>query len=167
MENPMRVAILVLGMLIGVLTVVAGSIEVNAAAAEVNAAAAPAEIRLAALPPGRDPAANHHPSGTSSESDGRPALLISSEDAPQLASLDPSQFVYEYVQGPPKSAPVLLSGVSAADGRLFPLREVRLVPHHRSRTAGDFVLMGCVALMLVAYQLRRKHRFLRPHPFGL
>jgi len=156
----MRVAILVLGMLIGVLTVAAGSIE-------VKAAAVPAEIRLAALPSGRDPAANHHAIGVPSESDARPALLVSSEDAPQLASLDASQFVYEYVQGPPKSASVLLSGVSGADGRLFPLREVRLVPHHRPRTAGDFVLMGCVALMLVAYQLRRKHRFLRPHPFGL
>ena len=157
----MRVAILVLGMLIGVLTVAAGSIE-------VNAAAVPAEkIRLAALPSSRDPAANHHTIGSPSESDDQPALLVSSEDAPQLASLDPSQFVYEYVQGPPKSASVLLSGVPAADGRMFPVREVRLVPHHRPRTAGDFVLMGCVALMLVAYQLRRKHRFLRPHPFGL
>jgi hypothetical protein len=147
-------------MLIGVLTVVAGSIE-------VNAAAVPAEIRMAALPSGRDAAANHHANGVPSQYDAPPALLVSSEDAPQLASLDPSQFVYEYVQGPPKSASVLLSGVSGADGRLFPLREVRLVPHHRPRTAGDFVLMGCVALMLVAYQLRRKHRFLRPHPFGL
>ena len=158
----MRVAILVLGMLIGVLTIAAGSIEVNAAVAPGGAVAA-------AAPVGRDSAANHLRIATAQTlpANAIPALIVASEDAPRLASLDPSQIVYEYVQGPPKSAPVLLSGVTAADGRLFPVREVRVVPHQRPRTAGDFVLMGLVALMLVAYQLRRKHRFLRPHPFGL
>ena len=158
----MRVAILLLGMLIGVLTIAAGSIE-------VNAAVAPSGFGQAAAPAGRDLAANHHRIEVSRvlAVDDEPELIITGEDAPRLASLDPSQIVYEYVQGPPKSAPVLLSGVTAADGRLFPVREVRVVPHQRPRTAGDFVLMGLAALMLVAYQLRRKQRFLRPHPFGL
>lgn len=163
----MRVAILVLGILIGALTVVAGSIE-------VNAAATPGGVGRTGVLPGHEPAANHHrvavaaaPADTAFTPAPIPTLVVASEDAPRLASLDASQFVYEYVQGPPKSAPVLLSGVTAADGRLFPLREVRVVRNPRTRTAGDFVLMGCVALMLVAYQLRRKHRFLRPHAFGL
>jgi len=161
----MRVAILVLGMLIGLLTIAAASIEVKAAGvpAVVDIAMQPAASR------GRDAAANHQ--GIAADSalhmGAAPALIVSSEDAPRLASLDPSQIVYEYVQGPPKSAPVLLSGVTAADGRSFPVRELRVVPHQRPRTAGDFVLMGFAALMLVAYQLRRKHRSLRPHPFGL
>jgi hypothetical protein len=158
----MRVAILVLGMLIGVLTIAAASIE-------VNAAAVPAVVDVAGQSAGRDAAANHHARADDRalHAGAASALIVSSEDAPRLASLDPSQIVYEYVQGPPKSAPVLLSGVTAADGRLFPVRELRVVPHQRPRTAGDFVLMGFAALMLVAYQLRRKHRFLRPHPFGL
>jgi hypothetical protein len=156
----MRVAILILGMLIGLLTIAAASIEVKAAVPAGN---------IAAQSPGRDAAANHHAAtdNRALRAGAVSAMIVSSEDAPRLASLDPSQLVYEYVQGPPKSAPVLLSGVAAADGRLFPVRELRVVPHQRPRTAGDFVLMGCAALMLVAYQLRRKHRFLRPHPFGL
>lgn len=158
----MRVAILVLGMLIGVLTLAAGSIKVSAAGATSGSA-------QAAPHAGRDLAANHHRAEVSRvlAVDDEPELIVAGEDAPRLASLDPSQIVYEYVQGPPKLAPGLLSGVAAADGRLLPIREVRVVPRQRPRTAGDFVLMGIAALMLVAYQLRRKHRFLRPHPFGL
>jgi hypothetical protein len=33
------------------------------------------------------------------------------------------------------------------------------------RSAVDHLLAGVVAVMLIAYQLRRKHRVLRPHPF--
>lgn len=33
------------------------------------------------------------------------------------------------------------------------------------RSATDHLLAGVVAVMLIAYQLRRKHRVLRPHPF--
>ncbi|HEY4366358.1 MAG TPA: hypothetical protein VGN07_03930 [Steroidobacteraceae bacterium] len=164
----MRVAILVLGILIGVLTIAASSIDVNAAvpAGGARAAAAAAD----------DAAANHHriagSQGTVAHAAAQPSgavpVIVTSDDAAlRLASLDPSQFVYEYVQDPPTSAPVLLSGIAAADGRVFPVRELRVMQHQRPRTAGDFILMGCAALMLVAYQLRRKHRFLRPHPFGL
>ena len=40
------------------------------------------------------------------------------------------------------------------------------VPLPKTRTLEDHVLTGFVALMLVAYQLRRKHKFLRPHRFS-
>lgn len=38
-------------------------------------------------------------------------------------------------------------------------------PDHPTRTFTDHLLAGAVGLMLIAYQLRRKHRVLRPHPF--
>jgi hypothetical protein len=34
-----------------------------------------------------------------------------------------------------------------------------------TRSLGDHLLTGVVAVMLIGYQLRRKHRVLRPHPF--
>jgi hypothetical protein len=34
------------------------------------------------------------------------------------------------------------------------------------RSMTDHLLTGVVGLMLIAYQLRRKHRVLRPHPFA-
>jgi hypothetical protein len=34
-----------------------------------------------------------------------------------------------------------------------------------TRSITDHLLTGLVAVMLIAYQLRRKHRVLRPHPF--
>lgn len=37
----------------------------------------------------------------------------------------------------------------------------------RMRSAGDVWLLTLVGVMLVAYQLCRKHRFLRPQPFAL
>ncbi len=40
------------------------------------------------------------------------------------------------------------------------------IPLPVERTLEDHVLTGFVALMLIAYQLRRKHRFLRPHRFN-
>jgi hypothetical protein len=39
------------------------------------------------------------------------------------------------------------------------------VPLPETRTLEDYLLTAFVALMLIAYQLRRKHRFLRPHQF--
>ncbi len=39
-------------------------------------------------------------------------------------------------------------------------------PLPATRTLEDHLLTGFVALMLIAYQLRRKHRFLRPHQFS-
>jgi hypothetical protein len=40
------------------------------------------------------------------------------------------------------------------------------IPLPEIRTLEDHLLTGFVALMLIAYQLRRKHRFLRPHQFS-
>jgi hypothetical protein len=40
------------------------------------------------------------------------------------------------------------------------------IPLPATRSLEDHVLTGFIALMLIAYQLRRKHRFLRPHQFS-
>lgn len=40
------------------------------------------------------------------------------------------------------------------------------IPLPATRTLEDHLLTAFVALMLIAYQLRRKHRFLRPHQFS-
>lgn len=49
-----------------------------------------------------------------------------------------------------------------ADARFDPGR----IPLPAVRTFEDHLLTGFVAVMLIAYQLRRKHRFLRPHQFS-
>lgn len=41
------------------------------------------------------------------------------------------------------------------------------IPLPAVRTLEDHLLTGFVAVMLIAYQLRRKHRFLRPHQFSI
>ena len=40
------------------------------------------------------------------------------------------------------------------------------IPLPATRSLEDHLLTGFIALMLIAYQLRRKHRFLRPHQFS-
>ena len=40
------------------------------------------------------------------------------------------------------------------------------IPLPATRTTEDHLLTGFIAVMLIAYQLRRKHRFLRPHQFS-
>jgi hypothetical protein len=40
------------------------------------------------------------------------------------------------------------------------------IPLPAVRTTEDHLLTGFIAVMLIAYQLRRKHRFLRPHQFS-
>lgn len=83
----------------------------------------------------------------------------------RLASLDPSHIVYEQSQSQPPLAQAGLLDLS--NGRLFPRQEQR-EPARRplARSAEDFMLMGFAALMLVVYQLRKKHRVLRPQPFS-
>jgi hypothetical protein len=49
-----------------------------------------------------------------------------------------------------------------AEARFDPGR----IPLPAVRTLEDHLLTGFVAVMLIAYQLRRKHRFLRPHQFS-
>lgn len=81
----------------------------------------------------------------------------------RLASLDPSHIVYEQSQSPAPATQASLLDLS--DGRLFPRQEQPPRRQH-ARAPGDFLLMGFAALMLIAYQLRKKHRVLRPHPFS-
>jgi hypothetical protein len=40
------------------------------------------------------------------------------------------------------------------------------IPLPAKRTSEDHFLTAFIAIMLIAYQLRRKHRFLRPHQFS-
>lgn len=81
----------------------------------------------------------------------------------RLASLDPTQIVYERSQPATSQAAFL----DLNNGKLFPRQEPRQAPRPaQARSTEDFLLMGFAALMLVAYQLRKKHRFLRPHPFS-
>lgn len=83
----------------------------------------------------------------------------------RLASLDPSQIVYG--QSQLQAAATQANLLDLSNGRLLPRQEQRQPPRQQhARSAGDFLLMGFAALMLIAYQLRRKHRFLRPHPFS-
>lgn len=59
------------------------------------------------------------------------------------------------------------SGVPTRDAALItPAQRVMTGAPQRARATSDYWLMGLVAVMLVAYQLRRKHRFLRPQPFS-
>lgn len=87
-------------------------------------------------------------------------------DDRRLASLDPSQIVYSQsaslVQQPLAQSALLDLG----NGRFFARQELNLQARQQGRTLGDFALMGFVALMLIVYQLRKKHRFLRPQPFS-
>jgi hypothetical protein len=67
----------------------------------------------------------------------------------------PSQFVLG-APSPRAAGP----GNLAAPGQALQARQPPVV-----RSATDHLLASVVALMLIAYQLRRKHRVLRPHPF--
>lgn len=89
----------------------------------------------------------------------------------RLASLDPSQIVYSqfpsYSQGLTQTPGTQAALVDLSNSsRLFPRQNLQPAKLHHARTLEDFLLMGFVALTLIAYQLRKKHRFLRPHPFS-
>jgi hypothetical protein len=59
------------------------------------------------------------------------------------------------------------SGIPTREATLItPAQRVVAGAPQRARATSDYWLMGLVAVMLVAYQLRRKHRFLRPQPFS-
>lgn len=95
-------------------------------------------------------------------------------DDRRLASLDPSQIVYSqtagyaanYSQGFAQVPVAQASLLDLSNSRLFPRQDLRPAALHHARSFEDFVLMGFVAVMLIVYQLRKKHRFLRPHPFS-
>ena len=72
----------------------------------------------------------------------------------------------------PTATPAVLPSLSAA-GAMAGRGAAMIQPHagirtyqQPSRSLSDHLLTGVVALMLIAYQLRRKHRVLRPHPFS-
>lgn len=70
---------------------------------------------------------------------------------------------------PSQSQPSFLgSGFAPIEPAVRPPRKYNPanVPLPKTRTLEDHLLTGFVALMLIAYQLRRKHRFLRPHQFS-
>jgi len=95
-------------------------------------------------------------------------------DDRRLASLDPSQIVYSQAQGYASNysqgfsqAPLAQASLlDLNNSRLFPRQDLRPAALHHARSLEDFLLMGFVAVMLIVYQLRKKHRFLRPHPFS-
>ena len=146
----------------GAASVVEASVSYPTAVSARNAAAAQDAIQSSAVPQRRGsatvPTKN---AGTNFAVSGRADAL---EFDRRLASLDPSLIVYEQSQAQPLAQAGLLD---LSNGRLFPRSEQR-VPRQQqqARSAGDFLLMGFVALMLIAYQLRKKHRVLRPHPFS-
>lgn len=94
-----------------------------------------------------------------------PARSMDREDR-RLASLDPSQIVYSQSAALTQQPLAQSALLDLGNGRLFPRQELHMQASQQGRTLGDFALMGFVALMLIVYQLRKKHRFLRPHPFS-
>ena len=97
--------------------------------------------------------------------------------SPLLTERAPSQFDSAYVRDGgrslgamgfvPSQAPAWVFRTSPTFGeprveRFNPAR----IPLPAKRTTEDHFLTGFIAVMLIAYQLRRKHRFLRPHQFS-
>lgn len=87
-----------------------------------------------------------------------PMDLIGDE---QFARLESGASVARERAGPRsfamQSRPTVSHGAREADSR----------SSYPPRSGADFWLAGVLAAMLITYQLRRKHRFLRPRPFQL
>lgn len=146
----------------GAASVIEASVSYPTAVSVLNAAAAQDAIKPSGLQQRRDSSALS--SKAPRENFAAPARANALAFDRRLASLDPSQIVYEQAQVQPLAQAGLLD---LGNARLFLRPEQRLPrqPLH-ARPAGDFLLMGFVALMLIAYQLRKKHRILRPQPFS-
>jgi hypothetical protein len=147
----------------GAASVVEASVSYPTAVSARNVAAAQDAIKPSAMQQRRDSAALlSKASGANPAASARIDALAFDR---RLASLDPSQIVYEQSQSQPLAQAGLLD---LSNARLFPRPEQRVQPRQQqhARSAGDFLLMGFAALMLIAYQLRKKHRILRPHPFS-
>lgn len=92
----------------------------------------------------------------------------------RLASLEPRDVLQDHESltsaGTHRAAATFAAGGLPAQQATLIAPTQRLAlrspPPRSSRAASDYWLMGLVAVMLVAYQLRRKHRFLRPQPFN-
>lgn len=103
----------------------------------------------------------------------RQAALVRSVNAHRSAAsagsvlrLPATRFAYTHF---PAARPVMAAPsarVGSGSNTAMPTRALQVrQPPVRSLT--DHLLAGVVALMLIAYQLRRKHRVLRPHPFAI
>lgn len=145
----------------GAAPVVDASVPYATAVSALNATAAQDAIKPSAMQQKRDSSAlQARNTGANFAASARADALAFDR---RLASLDPSHIVYEQSQ---LSQPLAQAGLlDLNNGRLFPRQEPRPRQQH-ARSAGDFLLMGFAALMLIAYQLRKKHRVLRPHPFS-
>lgn len=92
----------------------------------------------------------------------------------RLASLEPREVLQDHESltsaGTHRAAATLAAGGLPAQQATLIAPTPRLVrqssPPRSTRAASDYWLMALVAVMLLAYQLRRKHRFLRPQPFN-
>lgn len=89
----------------------------------------------------------------------------------RLASLEPRDVLPDHDglrAGAHRSAAFATpSSIPTREATLIsPAQRVTAGSPPRARATSDYWLMGLVAVMLVAYQLRRKHRFLRPQPFS-
>jgi hypothetical protein len=71
-----------------------------------------------------------------------------------IPAQNPASFLRASTFGEPR--------MSQSNDRFDPGR----IPLPATRSMEDHMLTGFVAVMLIAYQLRRKHRFLRPHQFS-
>jgi hypothetical protein len=147
----------------GAAPVVEASVSYPTAVSVRNAAAGQDAIKASAVQQKRDSAAlSSKTSGANFAASARGRANALAFDR-RLASLDPSHIVYEQSQSQPLPQAGLLD---LSNGRLFPRPEQRPRQQQHARSAGDFLLMGFAALMLIAYQLRKKHRILRPQPFS-
>jgi len=103
------------------------------------------------------------------KADVAPEIDLQSIDI-RLASLEPRDVLQDRGGlsnvGARTAANFAASGLPAQQATLIAPTQRVLSSQPRSRDASDYWLMGLVAVMLVAYQLRRKHRFLRPQPFN-
>ncbi len=87
----------------------------------------------------------------------------------RLASLGPRNVLQDH-DNPSNTAAHRASAAFATGGRpaalVVPAQPLTVSSQPRGREASDYWLLGLVAVMLVTYQLHRKHRFLRPKPFN-
>jgi hypothetical protein len=61
------------------------------------------------------------------------------------------------------TGPVKANGPAYREGRRMPVQQTSV----SQRSLADSLLLALLGVTLIAYQLFRKHRLLRPHPFSL
>jgi len=75
-----------------------------------------------------------------------------------VGPVPPSPLAAPALRLPLRAVNTRAGGVGTSVARALPAAR-------QSRSMSDHLLAGAVGFMLIAYQLRRKHRVLRPHPF--